>query len=271
MNNTTEKTERKNKYRFSDRSEIKSFFKSCGSVFALYARASMVKLLILLILIAVLQTEAFYVLSKNCLRLDEAFIASERVSAIIAAAGYMLFVFVTDRSVIGKSTKTVYTMKRLKIGEWTSLAVHTLYCILMLLVFWGVQVLVILTEYKLFTAGTTGASGFRDIDLFMITYRSKLLHGFLPLDDTTLLLRNITAIVFQALAISERHLIASYSYRKKLDLVYTTALWIVLTFPSAIGGDMQNLLGYFIILSSSVAGIAVAISRTSGDENEVPQ
>ncbi len=165
------------------------------SVFMLYVRSSLPKLLILLLLMTAAELGLFYVAVNDSLMmamvtLEEIF-DNSYVPVVMAAAFVLLTVQLCS---VGCEfgSKQGYTLRRLSISEgrvflWQALFNASAYFVLM-----GVQLLLVLFMCA-YGAKSLGAYA-NGQTVFLAFYRHDFLHGLLPLEEWTRYLRNFIMV-----------------------------------------------------------------------------
>ena len=171
------------------------------SVFGLFARASLVPMLILLLLSAGVQTVLFAA-ELNYVRIP--LLTGESVkgieeligdTAIPLTAGISLLLFALLLCVQGTSfsSKTEYTMSRLSVSETSAFLWQSAYNTLAFLIFWAAEAVLMYSLclwYVSVSANATGQS------IFLALFRSEFLHGLLPLHDASRIVRNAVFCLF---------------------------------------------------------------------------
>lgn len=201
--------------------------KKHSSVFGLYARSSVYKVLLVLLVMVLAEGMIFRSGLQEALReYDEAaeLFASEGLGVTYLVRPEVLFgrqrlawVFaaaVTAISVIlcvpgcEFGTKTGYTIKRLQVSERACFFWHTLCNLMLFLLVYAVQIAVA-WGLGLYYVKQAPPDLISDQSIFLMFYRSEFLHSLLPLADIRIWIRNLFLLLGFSFAA------AGFSYQQR--------------------------------------------------------
>lgn len=182
------------------------------SVFMLYTRSSLFRILLIFMLMAVLELVLFYFAVERIMVSDsiglERMISKSCVGFVMGAA---FLAMSAQLSIMGceYGSKQSYTLRRLSVGEGSIFAWQALFNALMYLLLWGVQLglVLIMCAYGVEKMGAQASNQ----ATFLAFYRSQFLHSLLPLGEWSRYLRNIVLIIALGLASA----LFSYNQRRK--------------------------------------------------------
>ena len=202
------------------------------SVFMLYTRSSVFRLLILFVLMAAAELPMFFFAADRCLNsasvtleqmLDNSGMTSMQTSvslslermfdnsgiAIVLAAVFVLMSIQLCGVGCEFGSKQGYTLRRLSVSEETVFAWQASFNALAYFVLWGMQLMLVLVmcSYGVEKLGALASNQ----TVFLAFYRNKFLHSLLPLDEWSRYLRNICMI----LALGTASAFFSYNQRRK--------------------------------------------------------
>ena len=209
------------------------------SVFGFYARSSIYKVLLVLLLMALAETTAFLFQFQG--ELENYYALLEQVThgnaevAYLARPeqllgnGYVSAVFAVAVMAVSVTlclpgcefgAKTSYTLKRLQVSERACFFWQVLCSLMLYLLVYAVQIAVIFGLAKYYI-NHVPANLVGNQSVFLMFYRSEFLHSLLPLADIRIWVRNLFLLFGLAFAA------AGFSYqqrRKKKPM----ALWLML-------------------------------------------
>lgn len=218
------------------------------SVFMLYTRSSIFRLLILFALMAAAELPMFFFAADRCL--DSAYVALEQMIdnnymlnsqvnvsvslermfdnsgiAIVLAVAFVLMSIQLCGVGCEFGGKQGYTLRRLSVSEETVFAWQASFNAFAYFVLWGIQLMLVLVmcAYGVAKLGALASNQ----TVFLAFYRNKFLHSLLPLDEWSRYLRNICMI----LALGTASAFFSYHQRRK-----KTGLSMIAMLPATVLG-----------------------------------
>lgn len=222
------------------------------SALMIAARSTIYKIAALLLLMTAAEAALFWRLlrkapSGELYSLQELFEASG--IAFVSGAAFLLLCAIL--CLVGyelSGSRTRYTIQRLSVHEKTSALLWGVYNMLCLLLFWAVQLLVVMLLCRLYFA-RVDPMYYNDQSIFIAFYNNSFLHSLLPLDETSRYIRN--AMIFFTLGISLACLsLKQRRGQKGVGIAFFTVT-ATLTFPRKTGGLLSDLL--IIITALAVA------------------
>lgn len=197
------------------------------SIFALSARATLAKLIGIIILMGVIEVGMFY----NAIRQNSYGILLENLmedSLVIIpfGIGFVLYYVILINSFNGKhASKAAMTTTRLGIKESGVCWTMAVYNMCMLIVFLAAQLGIVLIMCQMYLR--SDLAGDYQHTVFIAFYRNGMMHGLLPLEDYWTYVENIIYIVSLGIC-------ASYAARQerhgKRDILTALAAGIVALF-----------------------------------------
>ncbi len=162
------------------------------------------------------------------------------------------------------SSQNRYTLGRLRISEQKQVLYQAVYHGLIYLLFAAVQIVLGFVLCRWYCAKLESRVLTEQLSLLTF-YQSRLLHGFLPLEDYGIWLRNL--LLLSALSVSS----AAFSYlhrQKKFGIsIVILAVSSVFLFPTGVNSAGLNLafsVGTVLILLSQ---LALLLKKTGGEED----
>ena len=211
------------------------------SVFGLYARSTVFKILLILFAMSAIETIIFYTELQNALQTYESIeagLSSLEHTLDMAAinvyfrAALLLITFVLSIPGCKFKSNTGYTLQRLSVSERETFFIQTVYNTLVYIILIAVQlgVTFVLSQYYI----STVPDGFANNQtLFLAYYRNEFLHSLLPLEDIGLWVRNAL------LVISFGFVTAEFPYNNRRNKFSATAialgLYTIVYFDQGIG------------------------------------
>lgn len=251
------------------------------SVFAMLARGSIWRVLLLLCLMAAGQCGRFLHRLQNELLLyesrvqqfaDEAaeitrledFFNFSTVSGIFGAA-FLLLCIVLCLPGCGYGSVCGYTVRRLNISERAVFVLQALYNAIMLLVLWAAEIFLCLMLCRIYVSAVD-PSLVSHQTVGLAFYRSTFLHSLLPLADIAVWIRNILMLAVLALAS------ASFPYKQRrgkfaADIV-AYALLTVIFFVRSVGDGFNTFLTVFLGLCIAAEVIWKVLLNEEREEEE---
>lgn len=181
------------------------------SVFFLMARATLHKIVFLLLIMAAAECGMFY-LAMNTSASDEIrqleTVAADSRMGLIFLVGMLCMVIILTASFSGSKSRQQYTLQRLQISERQVFIWHTLYNAFCFLLLWAVQMVTALLLCKIYVqmvSGMAADSGFAEANgqtVFLAFYRNAFLHNILPLESWVVWFRNILLVFSLGMALA---------------------------------------------------------------------
>jgi len=184
--------------------------KNYVSVFSLFARCSIYKVLALLGLMIGGETAWFLYITRFETTAEAAFDLAHLQYGFAVAA--VLITIVLMRAASAEQTR--YTLDRLQVRRGAVLMCQGLYNVCVYLLLWVAQALTVALLCKYFLAHSEGVVQSQDFALAI--YRHTFLHSLLPMAETMLWVRNVL------LALSLGFAAAHFSLRRRLGTVSYT-------------------------------------------------
>ena len=196
------------------------------SVFGLYARSSLFRVIGILLLMCAVEVAFFHFELQDALKAYEVvgsgMASLERMFKMAATNVYFRIALVLITIVICLpgcefKSKTGYTLRRLTISERAVFFHQAAYNLLVYIMLFAVQLTLVfaLSQYYLSAVPKECIS---NQTMFLAFYRNDFLHSLLPLEDVGLWIRNGLLIITFALATAE------YPYRQRRHKFSSTAL-----------------------------------------------
>lgn len=233
------------------------------SVLMLAARSTVYKVVGLLLIMAAVQAALFrFALQNDESSGLELLITQSRVPLVCGVCFLILCALLSLTGCELHGSKLRYTLQRLSVDERTTVLWWAAYNIICLIIFWGVQLAVVLLLCRIYTAQADPArvSG---QTVFLAFYRNKFLHSLLPLGETSRYIRNVLLIV--GLGVSS----ACFSFRlrhgEKGIAVIVLAAAAVVFFPQTMGSFGNDLFMYVLTLAVTASAVS---GLWNGRDNE---
>lgn len=253
------------------------------SVFAMLARGSFWRVLVLLCLMAAVQCTLFLQRLQNELALYESRVQQFADEAAEAArleeliggsavhwsfgAAFLLICIVLSLPGCGYGAKCGYTFGRLNISERAVFVMQALYNAMMLFVLWAAEILICLFLCRAYvTAVDPSLVSHQTVGIAF--YRDNFLHSLLPLADITVWIRNVIMIIVLALAA------ASFPYKQRrgkfaADIV-SYALLTVIFFTRSVGDGFNTFITVVFGLCIAAEVIYYVWLKEEEEEEEKP-
>lgn len=222
------------------------------SVFALMIRQNFFKFLILIFVSAVAQGVMFYLKFNKAfaeynsyygefqMRSLENIFEESRITLVFAAAFLLLLLILctTCRS----SSKTVYTLRRLRIGTRSIVLWQTLSGVFYLFMFWAFELLLVLLFSGIYMKYSPQDS-ISIQTVFLAFYKNSFLHALLPLESIGTYIRNIVFIISLGVCSS---VFSVYSLMGKFTYeILVLSPLVVLSFKRSLGEPTLDFLTCF--------------------------
>lgn len=168
------------------------------SIFGLFAKMSFYKIILIFVILSVLQLSLYGIRLNGVLTEEINNIPMlEETFNFIYPLSFLACLCMVCKVLISSSNhseKTAYTVQRLQTGEKAFFYIQTAYNAFMLSILFFVQVLLlfIMCKYYIYKAPSELVS---DMSLFFAFYRVDFLHSILPLDDTSMVVGNLSIII----------------------------------------------------------------------------
>ena len=226
--------------------------KTYTSVIALYARATLGKLLAILALTGLVEAGLFYLQMTPSMSLEAVF--AQTHIPLVCAAGFALYIAVLTMPAF---LKAGYTLSRMRLTLKGRFLCHVVYNVLCFLIFWGFQVTLLVGLFHWF--GTQAEEAvFGPQSILLTFYRVDFLHSLLPLADWLLYLRNAVLMVgvgaMTALPLSRQGSRGSYIWLAILGL---GAMWLFPAPLTTFGGSWA-----LIVIALLVFGATLILQNT---------
>jgi len=206
------------------------------SVFMLYTRSSIYRILILLILMAVAEITLFYlsanrVMTSNIIGLERMF--DKSYIGLVMAAVFVLMSVQLSLMGCERGSKQSYTLCRLSVSEEAVFAWQALFNALAYFMLWAVQLLIV---WAMCIYGTSKMGSLAsNQNIFLAFYRNDFLHSLLPLAETSRLIRNILLII--SLGLSS----ALFSYHNRRKKFGISIIFMILIGGLPFAGSVGNI------------------------------
>lgn len=237
------------------------------SVFALYAKSSLLKILgvMLLALIA----EGFFFLrttDKSLYMYSIDMIFEKSHTGLIFAIAFLLITVLLCIPGCHFRSQTGYTLRRLSISEKEVFFCQSAYNFLVYSVFLAFQVALCFL-LSLYYMSVAPAEEVTNQTLFLAFYRNSFLHSVMPLSDVALWLRNLFLAVFLAFAVSE---FSFKNRRRKFSLMTLIAVaYPLFSFKREIGDIGHTVFTALFMLIVIAECISCVFFRNYEEEEEL--
>ena len=245
------------------------------SVFALFARSSIYKLLLILLAVSALETAAFTRVLNRSLDASAAISYSagiQQLEGVFSDSGMALFLFcafVAFSIVLALpgtelSSRSGYTLRRLSVSEAEVFFLQALFNLFAYILLYATHSALSLLLCRLYVnAAPDWLVGNQTV--FLAYYRSGLLHALLPLSDITLWLRNsflFIALSFAAALFPLRQRRKSFNTALPLCVIYTAVF-----FRQGIGNIANCAVTAVLMIAVSSYAIYFALKGDKADDN----
>lgn len=219
------------------------------SVFMLYARSSLFRILLLFVLMAAAELVMFYFAAEKIVTMEsislERMFERSHISLVLA----LVFVLMSlQLCSVGCEfgSRQGYTLRRLMVSEravfaWQAAFNSIMYFILLVL---QLGLALLMCSYGVEKLGAWASNQ----SIYLAFYRSEFLHSLLPLDDWTRYLRNFCMIIALGTASA---LFSYHQRRKKIGISMIIMLPVtVLGFcgsTGSVGGDVALTMFYVVV------------------------
>lgn len=253
------------------------------SVYAMLARGSIWRVLILLCLMAAGQCGRFLHRLQNELILYESRAAqfAEEAAEIIRLEGlfdfstvsgtfgavFLLICIVLCLPGCGWGTVCGYTVRRLRISERAVFVMQALYNAMVFVILWAAEVLICLLLCRVYVT-STAPSLISHQTVGLAFYRNDFLHSLLPMADITVWIRNVIMLAVLSLAA------ASFPYKQRRgkfasDIV-SYALLTVIFFTRTVGDGFNTFVTVFFGLCIAAEVIWRVFANEEAGEEDAP-
>lgn len=246
------------------------------SVFGLFARSSIFKVLVILLSMSIIEIAAFYfelqdaitsyqALGSNGLQMVslEKIIDRSAINVYFRAALALITIALCLPGCSFKSN-TSYTLRRLSVSERATFASQSVYNILAYMMLFAVQISVAfaLSQYYVISVPAECVS---NQTVMLAFFRNDFLHSLLPLDEIGLWIRNVLLIVTLGLAAAE------FPYKQRRKKFSAAAIgiitYIVVFFDRGIG-DISHLTVTVIVVSIILIEICYGLFAKEASAND---
>lgn len=241
------------------------------SVFGLFARSSIYKVLGVILLLSAVQTfffhlelekaiDAYNVVGFGMAPLERIFERSAFYEYL--AAGFLLITLFL--CLTGHQANTGYTLQRLSVSEKVTFIYQGVYNVLVYVILAAFQLTLAFFLCRYYLASVPSET-VGNQTLFLAFYKSKFLHSLLPLEDTALWIRNILLALCLGFSAAE----FPYSFRRgKFDpIILAMALYAIVFFRAEIG-EITKIISMSIITLLIGAEIVYSVFIKKDEEEE---
>lgn len=225
------------------------------SIFFLAAGNTAYRLILILAGMAAVQTAAFVAAMH---RIDGSFDQVFRGSgtAVICGAAFILYCFaICFRTTGGKDYKICYILKRLPVSEKKIFVWWSVYNTICFLIFWGVQVVLLLIFCRIFeTQAETGVCGAQTV--FITFYENGFLLAMLPMGMILRYISNFVLIV--AMGIVTAPVSMGTTKKNMLNSIVMLVSWTLFWFAR------KDDTGWILLLVMSGIYIIITLVRMLG-------
>lgn len=241
------------------------------SVFGLFARSSIYKIIGVILLLSAVQVfffrfelikalEAYEVVGSGMANLEKMFARSAFGEYL--AAGFVIITFFL--CLTGHQANTGYTLQRLSVSEKLTFIYQAIYNVLIYVILVASQIILayFLSKYYISTVPQETVS---NQTLFLAFYKSEFLHALLPLEDTALWIRNVLLALCLGFSVAQ----FPYKYRRgKFEAtVIAMVMYIIVYFKSEIG-DIFKIASISVITLMIGAEVVYTIFIKNEEEEE---
>lgn len=162
------------------------------SLLMLAARSTVYKISGLLLLMGALEMALFYrLLQKSSVHPEglEGLIDLSGIPIVCGGAFLVLCLILSLNGYESGGSKIRYTLQRLSLSEEAIALLWSVYYLACFLIFWAVQLFIILWLGRLYVSAVDPAY-INEQTIFLAFYRNSFLHSLLPLEETSRFLRN---------------------------------------------------------------------------------
>lgn len=206
------------------------------SVFMLYTRSSLYRILILFLLMATAEIALFYlsaerIISSNIIGLERMF--DKSYIGLVMGAVFVLMSIQLCLMGCEFGSKQSYTLRRLSVGEESVFVWQALFNAFAYFMLWALQ-LVLVWAMCIYGTEKMGPLASNQ-NIFLAFYRNDFLHSLLPLAETSRLIRNILLII--ALGLSS----ALFSYHNRRKKFGISIIFMILIGGLPFAGSVGNI------------------------------
>lgn len=229
------------------------------SVIMFIARSSACRLACLLVLMSAAQIAAFLFIMDGMGDMSLGLAFSRSRTGLICAVSFVLYMAVLCLPGCEFGAKSGYTLRRLRISERMVYFWQAGYNLCCFLIFWFVQLAVVLLLCRIYMSRTGGPQ-----DVFLAFYRHSFLHSLLPLDETTRYARN--AFLAVALGLTSAYFPFSQRYgRIAVSTLLSTGTALVL-FSDSMGSTGTDMIVMFLSTVYTAAAVWGVLKRRTDHE-----
>lgn len=231
--------------------------KKVSSVWMLYARSTIYKLLGLLVLLGAADGMLFCLAMKQHKGLEQIMVHSH-----IPLAALMVYLLWSAVLIVPASTKAGYTLDRLRISPKAVFACHAGYNTLCYIVLWGFQAILLLSLFVWYGTQADPAI-YGPQSILLACYSDRFLHALLPLRDLTAVLRMLVLVIslgIMAAAVS----IKLRRGKNVISLLIAMSVGLPAVFQIEVAAQVENIL--VLIGAMVIAVVTVYVSFSQPEE-----
>lgn len=219
------------------------------SVFGLFAQSSIYKILGIILLMILAETDLFayaYIpaMSSEGIGRFEHYIDRSHIELCLAAA-FIVITIVLCLQGTEFSSKVGYTLRRLSVSEKAVFFCQAIFNTISYLILWAVQV-GILYAFSLWYTTKTPTEFVNNQSIFLSSYRSEFFHTILPLSEVMLWIRNI--LLFISLGFASAEFPYIQRRRKHSLFIVPLSIFMLLFFITGIGAVENIMASIFIFV-----------------------
>ena len=242
--------------------------KKNSSVFAMIARSSLYKNLLVMLLMAAAQIILFLLKLQDYENIGLWTLTGtvkDSYMIIPLIVGFLLISIFLGRTGCHPGSKQVYLLSRLQISEYYIIGLQSLYNFICYMIFWAVEVMVLVGAGLIYAQR---AADFTDHTLVLAFYSNKLMHTILPMRDILGWL--LLASMFAGFAVY----LALFSYRHRHSsqngLVVTAAFLglAFASFPRGMGTTRDFVTPFIMIALHAILLNELKKIKTKEEEHE---
>ena len=231
--------------------------KKYTSVFGLFARSSIYKILLIIAAMATVQTSLFLTAFNKQMTAYESGVGLPALEQVLDYSDfYLIFIvgFVAISVLLcltgtSFSSKTGYTLDRLSVSERAVFFCQAIYNLLVFIILWTAE-LALCFGLSIYFIKNAPAEAVSNQTIFLAFYRDSFLHTLLPLSEVLLWIRNIFLLIALTIATAE------YPYkqrRKKLGLSAMAMIIFTVVFFKA--GAIADTFNSFLVIVVAVINV----------------
>ena len=242
------------------------------SVFGLYARASSLKMMVILLAMSVVQIGLFvknYVPSVG-VGYDNPFVVAVQASKLplVFEISFLLITILLCKTGTEYSSKTGYTLRRLCVSERATFFCQAMYNMFAYVLFVATQIVVIFVCGMIFLKSEP-AEYVNVQAIFLAFYSDGFLHALLPLEDVFLWGRNLCWLLALGMTTAEFPYLQRRGNKFNMSLIFMILMAIV-SWKTSIqyGEGMSGIKNSFVTGFISLLVVGVVLSLTVFEKEE---